>query len=55
MKCLVCYKEADVMFQASTYCQEHFESVWGYLNQKFGSKNIYQMKQECDKQQETKK
>lgn len=45
-KCLVCFKEADVIFQANTFCKDHFENVWAFLNNEFGGKNINQLKKE---------
>lgn len=48
-KCIVCYKEAEVIFQASTYCKEHFEKVWAYLNgDLIRGRNIAQMKKEIE-------
>ena len=49
-KCIVCYKESDVIFQASSYCREHFERIWAYLNgDRIIGKNILQMKQDIAK------
>ena len=47
-KCIICYKEADVSFQANTFCEEHFELVWAYLNNRIGGKNIDQLKKEYE-------
>ena len=46
MYCIVCFKEAEVTFQANTFCKKHFESVWKFVNQSFGGKNIAQLKKE---------
>lgn len=47
MKCIICYKEAEVTFQANTFCKEHFEKVWAYLNgDRIMGRNILQLKQE---------
>ncbi len=29
-KCIVCYKEAEVIFEGQTMCKVHFESLWTY-------------------------
>ncbi len=50
MKCIICYEEADLVFQATTYCKEHFERIWAYLNgDRIIGRNILQMKQEIVK------
>ena len=50
MKCIICYKEADCIFQATTYCKEHFEKIWAFLcGDTIKGKNINQMKIEFDK------
>lgn len=49
-KCIICYKEAKVIFQASSYCEEHFERIWAFLNgDTIRGKNIKQMKEEIKK------
>lgn len=40
LKCIVCYKQADVMFDAETLCKEHFELKF---------KDLYGVKNASDK------
>ena len=54
MYCIVCFKEAEVTFQANTFCKEHFENVWAYLNKRTGGKNIDQLKKEETEKKMTK-
>jgi hypothetical protein len=50
-KCVVCYKPADVIFDGTTYCKEHFENIWTYAtgkkkvgDEKNWGKSLYELK-----------
>lgn len=51
MKCIICYKPADVIYDAQTMCKEHFEllfkdqfGVKNMSDKKSWGKSVYEMK-----------
>lgn len=51
LKCIVCYKSADVIYDAQTMCKEHFEllfkdqfGVKNMSDKKSWGKSVYEMK-----------
>lgn len=51
LKCVVCNKPCDVIYQGTSYCKDHFESQWTHEtgkkkvgDEKNWGKSLYEMK-----------
>ena len=44
MKCIICLKEADVIFNGNTFCKKHFEMHWEYITEGISSYSIVKLR-----------
>lgn len=44
MKCIICYQDADVLYEGTSFCKQHFELHWDYLREGVSAGSLKNMK-----------